>query len=108
MPVVTDGVSARDMGEDFLSDSDNKNSDDSLHTKIKRLTDKKKNGLRLTDDEIHELARLNRVKASRKYRQKEKIEKQQRSKQPCHSPHPAPRRPLLGLPGGAPSAMGRG
>ena len=81
MPVVTDGVSAHGMGEDLLSDSDNKNSDDSLHTKIKRLTDKKKNGLKLTDDEIHELARLNRVKASRKYRQKEKIEKQQRSKQ---------------------------
>ena len=76
MPVMTDGVSALDMGEDFISDSDHKYSDDSLHTKIKRLTDKKKNGIKLTEDEIHELARLNRVKASRKYRQKEKIEKQ--------------------------------
>jgi hypothetical protein len=78
---MTDGHSAIDLGDDdLLSDSD-KESDDDLHSKIKRLTDKKKNGLKLTEDEIHELARLNRVKASRKYRQKEKMEKQQRSKQ---------------------------
>ena len=78
---MTDGHSAIDLGDDDLLSDSEKESDDDLHSKIKRLTDKKKNGLKLTEDEIHELARLNRVKASRKYRQKEKMEKQQRSKQ---------------------------
>ena len=78
---MTDGHSAIDLGDDDLLSDSEKESDDDLHSKIKKLTDKKKNGLKLTEDEIHELARLNRVKASRKYRQKEKMEKQQRSKQ---------------------------
>ena len=78
---MTDGHSAIDLGDDDLLSESEKESDDDLHSKIKKLTDKKKNGLKLTEDEIHELARLNRVKASRKYRQKEKMEKQQRSKQ---------------------------
>ena len=78
---MTDGHSAIDLSDDDLLSDSEKESDDDLHSKIKKLTDKKKNGLKLTEDEIHELARLNRVKASRKYRQKEKMEKQQRSKQ---------------------------
>ena len=46
-----------------------------LTAKITSLTNKKKNGQKLTDKENQELARLNRVKASRKYRQREKEEK---------------------------------
>ena len=46
-----------------------------LTAKITSLTNKKKNGEKLTDKENQELARLNRVKASRKYRQREKEEK---------------------------------
>ena len=47
-----------------------------MFEKIKTLTSKKKNGEKLNEREVQELARLNRVKASRKYRQKEKNEKQ--------------------------------
>ena len=48
----------------------------SLFEKIKNLTGKKKSGEKLNEREVQELARLNRVKASRKYRMKEKNEKQ--------------------------------
>ena len=52
-----------------------------LCDKISILTNKKKLGQRLTERENQELSRLNRVKASRKYRLKEKEEKQLRSLQ---------------------------
>ena len=52
-----------------------------LSDKISMLTNKKKFGWRLTERENQELSRLNRVKASRKYRLKEKEEKQLRSLQ---------------------------
>ena len=81
MSAFGDNQSGLGVDNDDLSDDFDKGSDDSLHTQIKRLTEKKKKGQKLNDDEIHELARLNRVKASRKYRQKEKMEKQQRSEQ---------------------------
>ena len=54
--------------------------DVTLNAKINDIMSKKKSGIELTLRETKSLARLNRVRASRKYRAKEKIEKKMKSK----------------------------
>ena len=54
--------------------------DTTLNAKINEIMNKKKLGHELTLRETKSLARLNRVRASRKYRAKEKMEKKMKSK----------------------------
>ena len=54
--------------------------DVTLNAKINDIMSKKKSGIELNLRETKSLARLNRVRASRKYRAKEKIEKKMKSK----------------------------
>ena len=63
------------MSQDLDGSDEKRMNEVALSEKINFLTNKKKFGQRLTERENMELSRLNRVKASRKYRLKEKQDK---------------------------------
>ena len=72
--------SVQGENEDSQGSNHYRMDDATLNAKINDIMNKKKLGLELTLRETKSLARLNRVRASRKYRAKEKMEKKMKSK----------------------------